>query len=153
VAFVITVIAMVIIVVAVVTVVITINRLLLLRWCLLCLLFGTVDCILLLVVVLESHHRRLPLFSLFDRIKGDGVLGVISASLYGITGTTVKRLWRPFQKAHEGSVASATFIPEAHYLIFERRFRFHSGDGQSLPIATVLLSSNGRADVSNARCY
>jgi hypothetical protein len=140
-------------VVAVIAVVITVDRLLLLRRCLLCLLFGTVGCILPLVVILGSHHCRLPLFSLFDRIKGDGVLGVISTSLYGITGATVKRLWRPFQKAHEGSVASATFILEAHYLIFERRFRFHSGDGQSLPIATVLLSSNGRADVSNARCY
>jgi hypothetical protein len=55
----------------------------------------------------------------------------------------VKRCRRPFQKARDGSVTLVVFIPEAHRLIFERRFRFHSSDGKSLPITIVLLSSDG----------
>jgi hypothetical protein len=48
--------------------VVTTYHLLLLRSHLLCLLFSTVGCILVLVVVLESYRRRhLPLFSVFDR--------------------------------------------------------------------------------------
>jgi hypothetical protein len=65
----------------------------------------------------------------FDQIKGDGVLEVISASLYGVNDVMVKRRWCPFQTSHDGSVVPAAFIPEAHRLIFERRFRFHSSDG------------------------
>jgi hypothetical protein len=115
------------------------RSLLLLQWCL---LFGAVGCILALVVVLESHPRRLRLSSVFDRIKGDGVLEIISASLYGVTGVTVKKRRRPFQKANDGSVSPAAFIPEVHHFIFERRLRLHSSDGQSLLVATMLLSSD-----------
>jgi hypothetical protein len=115
------------------------RSLLLLRWCPLC---GTVGCTLMLVVVLGSHPCRLPPFSVFDRIKGDGILEIISASFYGVTGVTVKNCRRPFQKANDGSVSLAAFILEVHRLIFKRRFRLHSSDGQSLPVATMLLCSD-----------
>jgi hypothetical protein len=136
---------MVVVVVAVVAVVVgvvvTTDRFLLLQRHL---LFGAIGCILALVVILGSHPRRLPFILVFNRIKGDGVLEVIFASLYGVTGVTVKRHRRPFQKARDGSVALAAFIPESHRLIFKHRFRLHSSDGQLLPIATVFLSSDGR---------
>jgi hypothetical protein len=115
------------------------RSLLLLRWCPFC---GTVGSTLMLVVVLESHPGRLPPISVFDRIKGDGILEIISASVYGVTDVTVKNHRRPFPKAKDGLVSLAAFIPEVHRLIFECRFRMHSSDGQSLPIATMLLSSD-----------
>jgi hypothetical protein len=71
----------------------------------------------MLVVVLGSHPCRLPPFPVFDQIKGDGILEIISASLYGVTGMMVKNHRRPFQKANDGSVSLAAFIPEVHRLI------------------------------------
>jgi hypothetical protein len=118
------------------------RSLLLLRWCLLCLLFGAVGCIVVLVVILESHPRRLPLSSVFDRIKVDSILEIISASLYGVTGVMVKKRRRPFQKPNNGSVSPVAFIPEVHHFIFERRLRLNSSDGKSLPVATMLLSND-----------